>query len=57
MFEINNIQGVDIIANRGSYEKKGIMLSADAIWSYYSDYYGIDKAKVVDVLNKEYSKV
>jgi len=52
------IQGVEIISNDGKYENKGVtLIPPDKQHPFYSQRYGIDKAKVVQSLKQKYKKV
>lgn len=48
---------IEVYSNPGEYRDKGIHLNIDENSPYYSDYYGIDKAKVVSELKEKYSYV
>ena len=52
------IQGLEIISNDGKYENKGItLIPPDKQHPFFSQRYGIDKAKVVQRLKQKYKKV
>lgn len=56
-FEHKGIKDIKVISNRGEYQNKGIHLIVDKESPYYSEMHGIDKAKVVQSLKNEYSKI
>lgn len=57
LFELHGIKAPTIYSNDGYYENKGIQLKPDPNHWAYSERYGIDKAKIVEHLKKDYSKV
>ena len=48
---------IKVCSNPGVYKDKGIHLQLDKNSPYYSDKYGIDKAKVIEDLKKQYTHV
>ncbi|AIF51021.1 MtnX-like HAD-IB family phosphatase [Pelosinus sp. UFO1] len=58
LLDFEGVHGVEIIANDGKYENKGItLIPPDKQHPFYSQRYGIDKAKVVQSLKQKYKKV
>ncbi|RYM05019.1 2,3-diketo-5-methylthio-1-phosphopentane phosphatase [Sporolactobacillus sp. THM7-7] len=57
IFQHYGIQGVKIYSNPGVYSNRGIRLQPDPESRYYSEMYGIDKAKIVRDLMKDYEIV
>lgn len=51
------LSDVKVYSNPGIYKDKGIHLQIDKNSLYYSERYGIDKAKVVEDLKKQYTHV
>lgn len=51
------ISDIKVYSNPGEYKEKGIHLVIDENSPYFSDIYGIDKAKVVAELKKQYPYV
>lgn len=51
------LSDVKVYSNPGIYKDKGIHLQIDENSLYYSERYGIDKAKVVEDLKKQYTHV
>lgn len=57
VFHRHGIEGVKIYSNKGVFKDEGIHFDLDETSEFYSPVYGIDKAKVVSKLKKEYNKV
>ena len=58
LLAFQGIDGIEIIANDGKYENKGItLIPPDKQHPFYSQRYGIDKARVVQSLKQKYKKV
>ncbi|GGL59652.1 MtnX-like HAD-IB family phosphatase [Sporolactobacillus putidus] len=57
IFSHYGIDGVRIYSNPGVYANRGIQLNADPSGRYYSEMYGIDKAKLARDLMKDYDTV
>jgi len=58
LLSIQGIHGIDVISNDGKYKNKGItLIPPDKENPFYSERYGIDKAKVVQNLKQKYKKV
>lgn len=58
LLDSEGVYGVEIIANNGKYENKGItLIPPDKQHPFYSRRYGIDKATVVQSLKQKYKKV
>ena len=51
------LSDIKVYSNPGIYKDKGIHLQIDENSLYYSERYGIDKAKVVEDLKKQYTHV
>ena len=51
------LSDIKVYSNPGVYKDKGIHLQLDKNSPYYSDKYGIDKAKVIEDLKKQYTHV
>lgn len=51
------LSDVKVYSNPGIYKDKGIHLQIDKNSLYYSERYGIDKAKVIEDLKKQYTHV
>ena len=51
------LSDLKVYSNPGIYKDKGIHLQIDTTSHYYSERYGIDKAKVVEDLKKQYTHV
>ncbi len=52
-----NIKNVTVISMEGVYRNRGIQILPDPENEFYSDVWGIDKAKVILSLKQKYSKV
>lgn len=52
-----NINNVTVISMEGEYRDRGIHILPDSKSEFYSDLWGIDKAKVILTLKQKYSKV
>ena len=58
LLAIKEMYGIEVISNDGKYENKGItLIPPDKENPFYSERYGIDKAKVVQSLKGKYKKV
>lgn len=51
------LSDIKVYSNPGFYKDKGIHLQIDKNNPYYSEKYGIDKAKVIEDLKKQYTHV
>lgn len=52
-----NIRNVTVISMEGVYKDRGIQILPDSNSEFYSDMWGVDKAKVILTLKQKYSKV
>lgn len=57
LFDREGIKNVTIYSNTGVYKDKGIHFDIDTKHWSYSEIYGIDKAKVVEKLKKDYETI
>lgn len=57
LLEHYNISSVTVISMEGVYKNRGIQILPDANSEFYSDIWGVDKAKVIYNLKQKYSKV
>jgi len=57
LLEAKKISDLKVYSNPGYYQDRGIHLKPDESSPYYSDVYGIDKAKVVKAFKEQYEKV
>lgn len=57
IFEKQGITDVKIYSNPGVYENRGIQLKVDPDGPYFSEFYGIDKARLARELMKDYDTV
>lgn len=53
----NNINSVTVISMDGVYKDRGIHILPDSKSEFYSELWGIDKAKVIQTLKQKYLKV
>lgn len=52
-----NINNVTVISMEGIYKNRGIQILPDSKSEFYSEIWGLDKAKVILTLKQKYSKV
>ncbi len=52
-----NINNVTVISMEGIYKNRGIQILPDSKSEFYSETFGLDKAKVILTLKQKYSKV
>jgi len=57
LLEHFNIRNVTVISMEGVYKNRGIQILPDPESEFYSEIWGVDKAKVILTLKKKYSKV
>ncbi|MEG6586904.1 MtnX-like HAD-IB family phosphatase [Dendrosporobacter sp. 1207_IL3150] len=57
LFELRGISNAPVIANHGYYADRGIKTIVDEKSSFYSELYGIDKARIVQSLRTKYKKI
>lgn len=57
LLDYKGIKNIPIISNKGIFKNNGIHILLDKENKYYSDYYGIDKTKVISDLKAKYGKV
>lgn len=57
LLKYKGIENIEIIANKGIYDSGGILMQFDQKSEFYSKESGIDKAKVVKKLRKEYKRL
>lgn len=57
ILEEKKLSNIKVYSNPGVYRKKGFRLNIDEKNPYYSEFYGIDKEKVVRELKEKYSRV
>lgn len=57
VLESNNINNVDVIANKGKYNNGKLEMIVDENKYYYSEFYGVDKEKVVQNLRTKYKRL
>lgn len=52
-----NINTVSVISMEGKYQNRGITITPDPSSEYFSEVFGVDKAKVILKLKQQYEKV
>lgn len=57
LLEHKNIKNVTVISMKGVYKNRGLEIIPDTESEFYSEIFGVDKAKVVNMLKGKYERV
>lgn len=57
VLQAHKLADIQIIANKGKYEDRGIRISPDVEGPFYSELYGVDKSLVVQSLRSQYKTI